>query len=203
MKTSLLDPVADILVWAYLATAAHSREFQDEYEQPPTSAEKVHYMRSVTQAEMNRSGGRFMLSPHYLEYGRVEFEDTNSGHRYLLRSRGALNVEHATRGQGGLFDAGRYLETTVVLLVYRFHPDGLDLSVAGTVRREGRSRLEASGDPTYVGTWPYAPTGPSGPSPVGRRGRTPVRPALFDQGGGDAFEDLGSLDELGEEGDAE
>lgn len=200
MEKALFDPVADILLGAYLATAAHSREFQDEYEQPPTSAEKVHYMRSVTQAEMNRSDGQFVLAQPYVEFGRVEFKDTDSGHRFLLRSEGMVRVERATRGQVGLFDAVRYLQTDVVLLVYRFHPTGLDLSVAGAVCQRGRSRLEASGVPTYVGTWQFESTGPSGPSPQGTRGR--VGPALFDQGAGDPFEDLGPLDDFGEEGDA-
>ena len=42
-------------------------------------------------------------------------------------------------------------------LVYRFGKPGLDLSVAGTRQRPNRKRLELSGKPTFIATWPYHP----------------------------------------------
>lgn len=183
MQKAQLDPMADVLVQAYLATAAHSRQFQDEYGQPPTLIANVHHMRSITQAMVNRSG-RFTLREPYIEFGRVEITDGLNDHRYLLRSEAAVTIERNKRPKEALFDSTVYIVSEVVLLVYRFHKAGMDLSVAGTHHENGRLRLEASGIPTYIGTWPFSMGGPP-----------------FDQGQADPFEDLGQLDDFGEAGD--
>jgi hypothetical protein len=176
-----LDSVASILTQSYLDTLSFSRQFKDEYDQPPTLVTKVHHMRSVAQAMVNRNG-RFRLGETFVDFGRVQFFDTDTKTDYLLRSDGMVAIEEAKR-QGALFDPVQYLKSSVVLLVYRFHRDGLDLSVAGTLRRTGRLRFVASGPPTFIGTWPFSSTD----------GDTP-----FDQGFIDPFGDIGDIDEEGE-----
>lgn len=181
MDKTQLNPVAEIMIPAYLNTASFSRQFRDEYEQPPSLAAKVHHMRAVIQAMVNKSD-HLMLAEPYVEFGRVEITD-QAGTRYLLRSEAAAAIERGKRdkgGQGSLFDSTRYLASEVILLVYKFHSGGLDLSVAGTRQEVGRTRLEASGEPDFIGTWPLSLEGES-----------------FNQGEGDAFAELGDLPGLG------
>lgn len=140
-------------------------------------------MRSIAQAHLTRSE-RFVLAAPFVEYGRVEFLDADHDINYLLRSESAVEIERVKCQREALFDSTPYLESETVLLVFRFHDDGLDLSLAGTRHREGRLRLEATGSPTLVGTWSYV----SDDSP---------RP--FDQGQIDPFSDLGDMGNLGEE----
>jgi len=180
-----LDPVADILIAAYLETASYSRRFRDEHDQPPTLLSKVHHMRSVAQATLN-SSDRYDLGAMFVEFSRVEFEDGNTGRRYLLRSDGALAIERKMRQRETIFDAAMYLDSPVALLVYNFHKVGLDLSVAGTRQAVGSKRLEPTGTPTFIAMWPYA------------NGDTP---SAFDQGKGDPFGELGGVEDLGEEGE--
>jgi hypothetical protein len=181
VEKTQLDPVAAILNQAALETLTYSRGFTDEYGQPPTLASKVQHMRAVTQVMVGRDE-RFKLGQDYIEFGRVEITDNSSGKRYLLRSDGAVAIEESKR-QDALFPSAVYIKSDVTLLVYKFHREGLDLSVAGTVSRGGRTRLVASGAPTFVGTWPYSAA---------------HEDASFDQGIEDLFGDLGALDEYGE-----
>lgn len=182
MDRSDLSPLAGILVPSYLETAAHSRSFRDEYGSPPTLLAKVHHMRSIIQAKVTDTE-RLSLDPRYSEFGRVQVTDEMDGHQYLLRSDGAVAVERAKR-QGRIFDPAPFLVTNIILVVYHFHRDGLDLAVAGTHQEVGRTRLEASGEPTYIGTWPFTPDD----------GQT-----SFSQGAADAFEELGDMPLDGEE----
>lgn len=184
MDPTDLDPAAQMFVAAYLDTASHSRQFRDEHGEPPTLFAKIHHMRSIIQTAVNKSD-RFKLDPDYSEFGRVQFRDDTTGHWYLLRSNSAVAIERA-KTQCSLFDPSKYLSSEVVLLVQAFHKDGMDLSLAGTRQQIGRKRLEASGIPDFVGTWPYS-TGDS---------------SAFNQGEEDAFGELGDLPETGQ-GDSE
>jgi hypothetical protein len=181
MERTQLEPLAEILVPAYHDTAAYSHTFRVDHGFPPTLFAKVHHMRAVVQARVTK-GEVFTLDPAYAEFGRVQVTDGDST-CYLLRSSGAVSIEHAKR-QGALFNAARFFRSDVVLVIYTFHEDGLDLSVAGTRRRAGSKRLELSGPPMFIGTWPYS-TG--SPSP-------------FDQGAGDPFSELGDLPDESEGG---
>lgn len=175
-----LGPLADILVPAYLDTASYSKQFRDDHGGPPTLFAKVHHMRSIVQAMVNTSD-RFHLAPEYSEFGRVQVLDETGGRCYLLRSDGAVSIERAKR-QSVLFDNARYLDSDVVLIVYAFHEDGMDLSIAGTRKRVGSKRLEPSGPASFIGTWAYSADDPS----------------PFEQGTVDAFDELGHLPDEGE-----
>ncbi len=177
MEKTQLDPVATILADAYLATWAYSRSFRDEYERPPTKAARVQHMRSVAQAGFDDSE-QYELKD-YLEFGRVQFTDLQADSTYLLRSQSAVSIE-SSKQQAALFDSTQYLKTDVVMLVYKFHKAGIDLLISGTRHRSNSKHLEATGEPSYVGTWPYEVT--SGDIPP------------FDQGYEDPFGDLGDLD---------
>lgn len=183
MDKNQLGPVAEILIPAYMETAGFSRQFRDDHGQPPTLAAKVHHMRAVAQAMVNKSE-RLALGDAFSEFGRVEITDPETERCYVLRSDGALAIEQSKR-QSALFDNTSYLRTDVLLLVYRFHRDGLDLSLAGAHQRAGRKRLEASGPAVFIGTWPYAVADETKP---------------FEQGKQDPFSELGDLPEA-EEGD--
>jgi hypothetical protein len=73
------------------------------------------------------------------------------------------------------------------MVIHRFHPEGLDLLIAGTCQQPRRQRLMASGPATFVATWPYVTTGPPAPP--------------FDQGKEDPFREVGPIEE-DEAGDA-
>jgi hypothetical protein len=180
-----LDPIAEMLIPAHLETLVHSRVFRDDHGSPPTRIEKAHYMRSVVQAMANESD-RFTLHPEFSEFGRVQIEDAETGCCYLLRSDSAAAIERA-KSQGVLFDSTQYLRSDVVLLVFSFHKNGLDLSVTGTQAKRGRKHLEATGEPTYMGTWRYSSDAPG-----------------FNQGDQDEFTDLNEDEdeEGGDGGDA-
>jgi hypothetical protein len=154
MDEAQLAPVATILNDAYLATWAYSRSFRDDYSRPPTFLAKVHHMRSIVQiALLNDS--RYELGEDFIEFGRIEFLDCETGRTYLLRSHSANSIEQVML-QRTFFDPNAYFKTPVVMLVYRFHRLGLDLAVAGTRHRPGRTHLEASSTPTLVATWSYS-----------------------------------------------
>lgn len=186
MNKTQLDPVADVLIAAYLETASYSREFRDEHDQPPTMLAKVHHMRSIVQATLT-ANDRFDLGASYVEFGRVEFEDLTVGKRYLLRSDGALSIEQKMLQRDAMFETASYLTSDVVLLIHTFHKTGLDLSVAGTRHTLGSKRLVATGRPTFVSTWPYVAD--DSPSP-------------FNQGAGDPFGEVGGVGDIGQEGPA-
>lgn len=175
MDRTDLDPLAKILVPAYLDTAAYSRGFRDEYETPPTQFAKVHHLRSIVGAKIS-SADRFTLGTEYTEFGRVMITDEEAERQFLLRSDGAVSIEQA-KAQGRLFNPSSFLRSDVTLLVYRFHREGLALGVAGTRHQLGRRRLEPTGPPTHVGTWALT-LDPDDP---------------FDQGARDAFNELGGL----------
>lgn len=184
MDSLQLAPVADLLIASYLDTAVHSQQFFSERDYPLTSAAKAHYMRAIVQAELTHHE-RFALSAAFVESGRVEFLDMEVGETYLLRSIRAVEIEKTLGQNTAMFDSTDMIRSDVRLLVYNFHLTGLDLSVAGTKKKDGGKHLAASGVPTYIGTWPYSSPGGGGP---------------FDQGGVDAFRDLGGMEDLGEEG---
>lgn len=184
MDKTDLDPVADILMPAYLSTASYSRQFRDEYGEPPTLFAKIHHMRSLIQATINKSD-RFKLDPDYSEFGRVQFWDGVQDRCYLVRSDGSVSIERA-KHQGSLFNGTKYLRSDVILLVQFFHKNGMDLSVAGTRQQVGKRRLEPSGIPDFIGTWPFSVVGSS---------------SSFNQGEEDAFGELGDLPETGEDED--
>ena len=177
MNAQELEPVALLMNDAYLATWAYSSSFHDEYDQPPTLAAKVHHMRSIIQAGLQKSD-RYALGADYAEFGRVLFTDGETDTVYLLRSGSAVSIEQEKR-QGALFDARRYLTSDVTMVVYRFHRDGLDLSITGTRHERKRTHLEASGAPTFVATWPYA---------------AGDHPAFDQRAESDPFGSLGALD---------
>ncbi len=107
----------------------------------------------------------------------MQFTALAIGEQSLLRSESAVTIERS-KSQMVLFDPVKYLQTPVIMLVHRFHRHGLDLSVAGTCEPHGRQRLEATGSPTFVATWPYVPD----------------YVALIDQRMADPFMDLDELD---------
>lgn len=178
MDAVQLEPLANLLVDGYLETAGYSRQFLDDYGIPPNQQAKVQHMRSVVHARATQDP-RFTVDPHYVEYGRIQLG--HLGDEYLLRSTSMVKIERA-KAQQALFDGSAYLTCEVLLLVYRFHASGLDLSLAGTRREPHRSRLEASGEPTFVGTWYF--TGEPSES--------------FEQGEENPFPDLGEMDDFGD-----
>ena len=176
MDQDQLNPLARVLLDSYLETLVYRRRFMSDYNQPPTLAANVHHMRAIAQAKVMASD-RWLLSAEYAEYGKLEVTDTISGHRYLLRSVSAVTIEQNLR-QGVLFDPKAYIASDVKLLAYKFHEEGLDLSVTGTLRHQNRNRLQAEGKPVYVATWAYT--------------SETLHP--FEQGQEDPFAELGGLD---------
>jgi hypothetical protein len=180
VNSNELDPLARLLVGSYLETPVYSRWFSEQFGQPPTLAAKVHNWRSIAQAKVN-SDLNWELSEEYSEYGKLQVTDSVTGRCYLVRSDGAVAIERAF-WQGTLFDTKVYIASSVVMLVYRFHSDGLDLLVTGTIRHRNKKRLEAEGKPIYVGTWPFF----SDSSPP------------FGQGQEDPFSEVGGLEDFDE-----
>lgn len=176
-----LDPVAAILIDAHLDLLSHSNRFHEEHGQPPNAAAKAQHFRSVAQA-LFTSDDRYGVCPDYLELGRLEYTNLETSKRFLLRSNSAVAIE-ASIHQGALFNATKYIESPVTLLIYKFHKEGLDLSVSGTRKPTSSNRLESSGTPTCVGTWLFSGTT-----------RPPFNQGTidgFDELGGDAEEDTG------------
>lgn len=187
MDKGRLDEIAKHLTAAYLDTAVYGRQFLHDHGSPPSLMAKIHYMRSAVQAALTRDD-RYELQTPYSEYGRVQFAEVSTGSEFLLRSAAAVKIEEFKFEQLEL-NTGLTMANPsgVHLLVYSFRGEGVSLSIAGTIRRNGRRRLEASGTPTFVGVWPYLPDDVT---------------SSFDQDQADAFGDLGDLGDLGEEGDA-
>lgn len=192
MYESRLDPIGGLLVTSYLETLAFSRQFASDHDgRPPTLMAKVHHLRSVVGAQVH-SDDRYELGEEYVDYGRIAITEVETGDCYVLRSEAATAIEK-NRNQLRLFDVPNYIHTAETLLVHRFHKKGVNLSVVGARRLPGRSHLEAIGDPTFVGTWPFAGAGGPGSAPLGKS---------FDQGLADPFTELGIVDELGEESES-
>jgi hypothetical protein len=176
MDRTDLEPHAHLLISSYFETAGFCGQFHEEYGLPPTVALRAQHFRAVAQIRVN-DDDRFELNPDHAEFGRLEFYDSDLERRLLVRSEAGVAIDRQKLQAEALFNATRYIASEVTLLVYKFHGDGLDLSVAGTCHKGGRRRLEASGVPSFVGTWPYE-SGAAEP---------------FDQGASDAFERLGEL----------
>jgi hypothetical protein len=155
MNETELTPAAQLLIDAYLSTVSYSHGFKEDHGQPPNLAAKVHYLRSVAQILLVNDD-RFEFKDEYAELGRVQFVNLSTRREYVLRSTSAVAIEEA-KGQRWLVDPRTYLRSDVTGLVYRFSRPGLDLSVAGTRRRPNKKRLELSGKPAFIATWPYHP----------------------------------------------
>ena len=106
MDQAQLDPFAEIMIQAYLNTAIYRRQLMDEWEQPPTTAAKVHHLRSVAQVLLNRSE-RFELSDFYLDHGHLGFADLETGARHVVRSDGAVSIERQKQQRETLFERRR------------------------------------------------------------------------------------------------
>jgi len=175
--------IAEVLASGYLEALSYSRQFQEQHGSPPTILAKSHHLRSVVQAQIQEREG-LELDPAYIEFGRVEIIVT-SGTRYVLRSDASLAVEQMFRQQEALFDSNAYIRSDRMILVYGFEQDGVTLCLAGAIRRPIGRRLFASGEPAFVGRWPY----------------DQERSQAFDQDESrDVFGDLGNVDmDLGDE----
>jgi hypothetical protein len=185
MNEPELTPLAKILLDSYDETAVYTRWFNKAFGQPPTLISKVQNLLAVAQSLVNKSG-RYQLCPEYTEFGKLQVIDGDSGRTYLVRSKTAYGIED--RRQQILFPRElRALASPIVMVIHRFHSNGLDLSIAGTRQLPGRQRLVASGPARFVATWPYVVAGP-GPS--------------FEQGGSEAFRDVGPIEGI-ETGEAE
>lgn len=170
------DFIADILLVAYASTDAFSRTFTAEQGNPPTTMTKVHYLRSVVQAQVHQSDG-FQLGPSFAEFGRCEIIELATAERFLLRSQRNLEIEFQ---QPTLFDDILDAPAGLVLLIYEFTRTGLWLGKAGATMRPKSKRIYAVGPPTPVGVWAYDGS-EEGP--------------VFDQGAErDPFKELGDLD---------
>lgn len=176
MDAKALTPVAEMLIASYFDTASFSRHFMGQHDYPPSMLTKSHYLRSVMQASMHHDA-RFELSDSYAEFGRVEFTDRFQDRSYLLRSDGAMAFERVK--DNTLFDSTAFITSDIIMLVYKFHQIGLDLSVVGTKKLRDKARLQATGAPVFVSMWPYE-TGSPGDG-------------TFNQGGGDPFGDVGPI----------
>lgn len=164
------------MVSSYLATSTYSRTFGNEWGSPPTIVAKAHHFRSVVQAQVNDST-QYQLQREYVEFGRVQVTDTESGRAYLIRSMPAVDIEDS-RPQLGLFPIPAAYE--VNMLVYQFEQDGMRLWRCGTTQAEGRRRLVPTGELLQMGFWPFDDFGPD--------------TGGFDQGITDPWADLGDLD---------
>jgi hypothetical protein len=173
------------MIDAYLATAEYRHTFTVEFDLPPTLAARAHHMRSVMQARI-KADDRYALHQSYAEFGRVQFTDREHDQVFLLRSQSAVTIEHSRAQRERLFDSLEYLNSDVLMIVYEFESGTLNLSVAGTRRVSKRKRLEATDEPTFVGSWPF----------------TPTETSPFDQSERDLFDELEDADE-GETGDGD
>jgi hypothetical protein len=191
MERNRLDSFAQYMVGGALDTVSHSRQFSEEYGTPPTDMAKVHHMRSIVQARLTEDE-RFELDEEWADFGRVKWTDLATGQSYILRSQSALRIETEIRNQGTLFNPDQYIQTTdVVMVVYEFDRSGLNLSVAKTVQRSARGRLEAATYPRDIGSWSF----------TGETDDLDGAAATFDQQAQDVFDELGNLDlESGREG---
>src|SRR5699024_2107903 len=117
------------------------------------------------------------------DFNRVEFTDLETGLVYRLKSDAARGIDQWANAPT-LFDSMKYIVAPAVMLIHRFTPNGLDLAVAGTKALPGSSRLVVTGDPTPIGSWPYA---------------ADFGGALFDQAEEDWFDDLAGDEEEGQD----
>jgi hypothetical protein len=170
MDASQFDPIAHLLMEAHDDSVQAGVRFLSEHGHPTTSAGKAHHFRAVAQG-LVADNSDFELCTDFMQNGRLGYTDLRTGVIYVVKSNKGVRIEQ-NKAQGGLFDATLYIRSEVSMLVYNFHPEGLGLSVAATQQQQGRSHLEASGIPTYIGTWPY----------VGQ-----TEPPPFDQGDIDDF----------------
>ena len=180
MERSDADPLADHLIRSYLGTAAHSRQFADEWGQPPTRAAQAQILRSIAQV-LILEDERLILDPEYVESGRLAYEVAETKALYLVRSSAAVTIEQGIVQR--LFSIAGFHESPVTLVVYRFHKEGLDLGHAPTRRQRGRRRLVAAEPPEHLGTWPFA--------------SSTLPP--FNQGSSEAWRELGELGHDSEE----
>jgi hypothetical protein len=178
-----LDPAAKILVQSYLDTSVDSLRFKDRYGLPFSVALKAQHMRTIAQSQFLKHD-RYRLGKEYAEFGRVQFQDTETERIYLLKSAGAITVEAAR--QLRLFERDEFGDSDVTLAIYRFTREGLELCVAEARRVPSRRKLVALNEPQKIGMWLFAPDD--------------GKP--FDQSYPDSFEELGDID-MDEEGDAE
>jgi hypothetical protein len=183
VNESELDPAAKILVQSYLDTSVDSVSFKDKYGLPFSVALKAHHMRTIAQSQFLKHD-RYRLGKEYAEFGRVQFEDTETGRNYLLKSAGAITVEAAH--QLRLWVPNEFGESDITLAIYMFNSEGLELSVAEARRVPNGRKLVALGEPLKVGTWLF----------------TPDDGEPFDQSYPDSFEELGDID-MDEEGEAD
>jgi len=183
MDSIQLTPLANILVQSYNETVVYTRKFTADYGQPPTAIAKTQHLLAIAQSLVDK-GDRYELCPEYTELGKLQVVDRETGRTYLVRSNTAFWIEDAR--QQVLFPNGLpELASRIVMVIRRFHPAGLDLSIAGTRHQPLRQRLVASGPATFIGTWPYLPVD--------------NLELAFDQGAADAFKEVGSVDDEAEE----
>lgn len=154
MTQPAFTPFAALLVTGYLETSSYSRDFKEQHGFPPNTMSKSQHLRSVVQAAVQRDDG-MILGERWVEFGRVEITVRATGDRYVFKSERSLRIEQTMRQRERLFDANTYLEAKAMLLVYRFHTNGVDLSLTGAVVKPSRQTLRAAGEPSFVGTWPY------------------------------------------------
>lgn len=188
-----VDPFAQMMLTAYLATAADARGFTNEWGAPPTQLHKAHYFRSIVQAQVTQSS-QYKLHPEYVEFGRVQVAAESKQWSWLIRSKSAIGIEESMTHQGQLelFSVRRRVATELPsLLAYNFARAGMGLWTCPTKKMPNRSRLIPARPLDFLGFWPFeAATPPAG----GGGGIT------FDQGEPEAFDQLGDLnfDDFGE-----
>lgn len=153
MDKDEFEPVAGFLISGYNGTATYSREFRDEYGQPPTLMAKAHHLRSLVQAAVTQDDN-FELGADFSEFGRVQLTSREWGWTSVLRGENAVAIER-TRRAGLLFDPLPYVQAGELLLIYAFGREGLALSLANTRRKGRRFRLELDGHPVSLGSWGY------------------------------------------------
>jgi len=181
MATDLYDQIAGILGVAQAGTETWIAEFHEEQGDLPTAAAVAQTRLSLVQVGVRRAEN-LELGPDYANSGRVEIRDRDTSRRLVLRSESAARIERDIRAQESLFDSAQYQQVTEEVLIYALDSEGVDLFIAGAVRRENRQHLFVSSEPMHVGFRSFAVTS--------------IPP--FSQGEvGEAFEDLGH-DEINE-----
>lgn len=187
MSANPFDAVAAHIITSARHTTDYRDQFVEDHGTPPTLMSKVHHFRAVVQALL-LDDERYELASAYGDFGRVQFKDLTSAQSYLLRSAGALAIEKSNVSplQSALFGAGGFLRPAdVQVLIYEFENGGVTLSTVPGVKRAGKARILAKGEPTRVGHWPFAGEAADA--------------APFDQDHRDPFRDVGDLNE-GDEG---
>ena len=154
MDAAQFDVIAHVLLRAHDETTQAGIRFLGEHGHPTTAAEKAHHFRAVAQGLVADTSD-FDLCTDYMQNGRLGYTDHRTGINYVVKSNKGVTIEQ-NKGHGVLFDSAQYIRSEVTMLVYNFHVDGMDLSLAATRQQQGSRHLEASGIPTYVGTWLYA-----------------------------------------------